>query len=87
MCAREWELELVWVGRVVVVIWGVGCGLARHVKCPPDRVKTSLQEGHDAHPVEEMSMGSHLDGTCGRRGDWFGCARPWPGLVNGKLHA
>ena len=46
-----------WVGRVVVVIWGVGCGIARHVEGPPDRVKTSLHEGHDAQPVEEMSMG------------------------------
>ena len=36
---------------------GVGCGMARHVKCPPDRVKTFLHEGHDAQPVEAMSMG------------------------------
>ena len=57
LCAGEWEWELVWVGRVLVVIWLLGCGIARHIKCPSDRVKTSLHEGHDAQPVEEMSMG------------------------------
>ena len=61
MCAGEWEWELVWVGRVLVVIWLLGCGIARHIKCPSDRVKTSLHEGHDAQPVEEIvgEMGVH----------------------------